>query len=150
MSALHRKRAYLGGEIQAAETALNTQRDTLSTLDAVIRRCKPDSDPELIPASRPSSWRCMFFRHDEQRRVCLDALRDAKEPMSARNVAEYAMAAKGLDVEPRVRAKITEKVRQTLHGLAAKGIVRKLIGWPDTWWELANKSSEQFTLAALA
>ena len=47
------------------------------------------------------------------------------------------MQAKGLDVEPRVQTKITENLRVVLARLAAKGITRKLINWPDTWWELA-------------
>jgi hypothetical protein len=135
--ALRRKRARLAGEIGAAQTALNRQRDQLATLDAVIRMFEPDTNPELIAAIRPCSARCLYFRRGEQMRLCLAALREAGKPVSTRYVAEYAMGMKGLDPDPKVRDKITENVRMALKRLAAKGITRKIIVWPDTWWEIA-------------
>ena len=137
LSGLHRKRAHLAGEIEAAHRDLSRQRETLATLDAVIRLFEPGGNPELIPAIRPVSRACLFFRHGEQSRLCLSALREAGKPVSCRHVAGYAIAAKGLEPEPPVRAQITESIRQTLARLAAKGIVRKIIDWPETWWELA-------------
>jgi hypothetical protein len=65
-------------------------------------------------------------------------LREAGKPVAARYVAEFAMAAKGLDPDPRVRVQIIESVRGALERLAAKGITRKLVEWPETWWELAG------------
>jgi hypothetical protein len=48
------------------------------------------------------------------------------------------MAAKGLDVEPRIKAQIAEHIRQALTRLAAKDVVRKVVQWPDVWWELVG------------
>ena len=42
------------------------------------------------------SRRNLFFRHGEQMRLCLDALREKNEPMQAPSVAEYAMLMKGV------------------------------------------------------
>jgi hypothetical protein len=140
ISGLHRKRAHLAGEVEKAQRALDRQKATLATLDAVIRLFEPDGNPELIPAIRPVSRRCFYFRRGEVPRLCLSALRESARPVQARWVAEYAMRAKGLDVEPLIAAQITEAVRQALARLEAKGVVRKLIQWPDTWWELAGSS----------
>ena len=138
ISGLRRKRAHLAGEIEAAQRALAKQRETLATLDAVILLFEPTGNPDLIPAIRPVSRRCLYFRRGEQPRLCLSALREAGKPVSTRYVAEYVMQAKGLDVEPRVQAKITENLRVVLARLAAKGITRKVVVWPDAWWELAT------------
>jgi cytochrome c553 len=73
ISGLHRKRAHLAGEIDAAQRALTAKRDMLATLDSVIRLFEPESDPELIPAIRPTSRRCLYFRRAEQMRLALAA-----------------------------------------------------------------------------
>jgi hypothetical protein len=134
--ALHRKRARMAGEIEVAQQAINRQREALATLDAVIRMFEPASNPDLIAPIRPVSRRYLYFRRGEQMRLCLSALREADKPISVRDVAEFAMAAKGLSPEARVRVQITEQVRTALGRLAAKGLVRKLVDWPETWWEL--------------
>ena len=68
----------------------------------------------------------------------MSALRESGKPTTVRVVAEYVMAAKGLDVEPPVKAQIVEHTRGALVRLAAKGITRKLVDWPDTWWEMVG------------
>ena len=134
--ALRRKRAHLAGEIEAAQRSIMRQRDVLATLDAVIRLFEPASNPELIPAIRPVSRRSLYFRHGEQPRLCVSALREAAKPVTTRHVAEYVMEAKGLVVEPAVRVALVEGVRSCLARLAGKGVVRKIVEWPEVWWEL--------------
>lgn len=137
---LHRKRARLAGEIEVAERRLAKQREVLAQVDAVIRLYEPQRNPELIPAIRPCG-RCLFFRHGEQMRLCRDALREAGQPIKARAVAEYAMAAKGLPADDwRVRDVIIEQVRIALRRLERKGAVRRIIRTPDTWWELVESA----------
>jgi len=140
--ALRRKRAHLAGEIEKAQRALSRNRDTLATLDAVIRMFEPASNPDLISSIRPCSARCLYFRRGEVARLSLTALREAGKPVSTRYLTDYALAAKGLDVDPIIKTKITETVRQALGRLAAKGITRKIIEWPDVWWELAVSRQE--------
>ena len=134
--ALHRKRARLAGEVEQLEEALTKQREALATVDAVIRLFEPDGNPELICAIRPRSRRNPFFKRGEQPRLCLDVLRSEQKPVSARYITQRMLDLRGLEVEPLVRRDIAEQVRQVLHRLADKGSVRKIIRWPETWWEL--------------
>jgi hypothetical protein len=136
--ALRRKRARLAGEIDAAQRAIARQREALATLDAVIRMFEPTSNPDMIASIRPVGRRCLYFRYGEQSRLAVCALREAGKPVAARYVAEFAMAAKGLDPDPRVREQIIESVRGALERLAAKGTTQKLVEWPETWWELVS------------
>lgn len=53
-------------------------------------------------------------------------------------VADYAIAAKGLEVDARVRARIVRQTYGALTRLARRGKLRKIIDWPDAWWELAG------------
>lgn len=134
--ALRRKRAYLAGEIAQAERQLAERRKVLATLDATIQLFAPATNPELIRAIRPTR-RGLFFRQGEQMRLCLAALREAGQPMSARQVAEYAMRAKGLptDNAPTLSS-IAVQLRAALARLAAKGMVVKIICQPNARWAL--------------
>lgn len=135
--ALRRKRAYLAGEIARAEQVLAKQREALAALDATIQLFAPTTNPDLIPAIRPTR-RGLFFRHGEQTRFCVSALREAERPLSARQVAVYAMQAKGLPTDNApILASITVQVRVALGRLEGKGMIRKIISRPDAWWELA-------------
>lgn len=136
--ALRRKRTRLAGEIVSGQQAVARKREALATLDAVIRMFEPHSNPELIAPVRPHSRRYLFFRRGEQTRICLAALREAGKPVTVRWVAEYAIAAKGLETDARVREKIVGSVRQTLERIGARGLARKIVEWPDTWWELVG------------
>jgi hypothetical protein len=138
ISALRRKRAYLAGAIEAAKKALTTQRQTLATLDAVINLFEPQGRPDLIPAIRPASRQCLFFRRGDLTRLCLSALRKAGKPVVTRYVTDYAEAAKGLTVEALVDRRINEHVRVALVRLATKGAVRNIVTWPDVRWELGD------------
>src|SRR5271168_4273081 len=93
--ALRRKRAYLAAEIAQAERQLADKYRALKNLDATIQLFEPTTTPESIQAIRPTR-RGLFFRQGEQMRLCRDALREAGGLPSARQVAEYAMRAKGL------------------------------------------------------
>jgi hypothetical protein len=135
--ALRRKRAYLAGEIGQAERQLAEKYTAPKNLDATIQLFAPTTNPELIPAIRPTR-RGLFFRQGEQMRLCRDALREAGGPLSARQVAEYAMRAKGLPVgNAPILASITVQVRVALGRLEARRLVVKIISAPDAWWALA-------------
>ena len=138
ISALRHKRARLAGEIEAAESRLAKQRETLATLDATLRLFHPDAGPSHITSVRPIS-RGILFRHGEQRRLCREAIRDAGAPIPTRLVCEYVMRAKGLDVGDRpFRAEMLEMVRPALKRMEARALVRKIIVEPEVWWELVG------------
>ena len=136
--ALRRKRAYLAGEIAQAERQLADKYRTLKTLDATIQLFAHATNPELIPAIRPTR-RGLFFREGEQMRLCITALRETGQPMSARQVAEHAMRAKGLptDNAPILRS-IAVQVRVALGRLEGKGMVVRIVSAPDAWWALVE------------
>ncbi|MGH7041891.1 MAG: hypothetical protein ACREFY_07145 [Acetobacteraceae bacterium] len=140
---LRRKRARIAGEIEATERKLTPLREALAQVDAVLRLFAPASNPELIPAIRPAA-RCLFFRHGEQMRLCVVALREAGGPARARQIAEYAMLAKGLPADnAAVRTAITVQVRIALGRLEKRGKVRRILNAPETWWELAPGARDE-------
>lgn len=137
--ALRRKRAHLAGEIEAAQRAIGKQRATLATLDAVIRMFEPASNPELIPSIRPVSARDPLFHRGEVTRLVLSAMREAGKPVRARFITDYLLAAKGLsDAATPIKERVANKVRSTLKRNARSGTVRKIVDWPDMWWELSQ------------
>jgi hypothetical protein len=67
------------------------------------------------------------------------ALHAAGKPTTCRYVTEYLIQAKGLDaMPPKVRGVFTERVRSTLAQLERRGFLRRIVEWPDTWWELVG------------
>jgi hypothetical protein len=135
MSGLRHKRAHLAGEIEAEEKRQAERRYALATLDAVIRMFEPQSNPDLIAPIRPCTIRNLFVRRGEQMRLVIQALREAAQPIPCRQVVNFCIAAKGLhDLEPQVRAQMTEHIRATLVRLAERGVARKIVERPDTWW----------------
>jgi hypothetical protein len=123
----------LAGELTQAERQLADKRKVLATLDATIHLFAPATNPELIPAVRPTR-RGLFFRLGEQMRLCLDALREAGGPMSARQVAEHTMLAKGLPVgNAPILASIAVQVRVALGRLEDEGMTVPFISEPDAW-----------------
>lgn len=81
----------------------------------------------------------MFFRHGEQQRLCLAALREAGEPRPTHWFTEYVPAAKGLPADnPDVQATVGEQTRRALVRLSQCGVVRQIVRVPEVWWELAG------------
>lgn len=105
-------------------------------LDAVILMFSPDCNPDMIPPIRPGSHG-LFFGYRELSRICVDCLREAKGPVRLDQIVDRAIEAKGFTNDTRLRKHITDTARQTLMRLARKGLVRKIMDQPDTWWELA-------------
>jgi len=72
-------------------------------------------------------------------RLCLAALREAGQPVSARQVAEHAMRAKGLPTDNEaIVGSVRVQVRVVLGRLEEKGMVGRIIFAPDAWWVLAE------------
>ena len=139
ISGLRRKRGRLAGEIASAEVSLAKLRTALEAVDATLRLFEPRTNPDLIPAIRPSHHRCLFFRHGEQPRLCIDVLRDAGRPLSVRKIAAEVIAIKGLAAaEAPVQRRIVAQIGQCLQRMERGGTVRRVLEWPDVWWELVG------------
>lgn len=139
-SALRRKRAHIAGEIAQLEKALAKLRRARDTIDATLNLFTPATNPDLIPPIRPYTSN-LFFRNGEQMRLCLDALREACKPVRTLGVTAYVMEAKGLPSEDgKLRTAILDQVRKALYRMEKRGLVRRMMTAPETWWELAPDS----------
>jgi hypothetical protein len=130
IAGLRRKRGHLAGEIEAAERALARQRALLANLDATLLLFDTTGDPSLIPAVRPVQ-RGNIFRHGEQTRLALTALRSAGRALSVKDVTECVAAGRGLDPNDcPLRLILERQVRDALMRLTRRGIVFRFEGKP--------------------
>ncbi len=138
MNALRRKHAMLLGQIEAAERAIEPLRAKFVLADATMLLFEPDAEPILIPGVRPIK-RCQWFKHGEQKRLCVRALREADAPRTTTQVARYVMAAKKLpeDGLPSLGV-IRRQVRIVMCRMEKLRAIRRIVEAPDTWWELAG------------
>lgn len=137
LSALRRKHATLLGEIEAAERALTSLRAQLGLIDATMRIFDPDADLASIRAIK-TLHRCRWFRHGEQLRLVVTALREADAPQNTTQIARFLMAAKQLPDDISVVNPMRRQARIALQRLEKKGLVRRVVVAPDLWWELAG------------
>ena len=137
ISGLRNKRARIAGEIVAAQRAIDQRREELAKLDAVILMFSPDCNPDMIPPIRPGSHG-LFFGYSELSRICIDCLREAKGPVRHDRIVDRAIEAKGFAVDARLRKHIADTARQTLNRMVQKGVVRRVLGGVDAWWELVG------------
>lgn len=137
LSGLYKKRARRAGQIKVADDAVAKQREELATLDAVIRMFEPECHPDMIPSVRPY-LRGLFFGYREVSRLTLDALREAGGPVRLDQIAAWITAAKGLPVDARLRRHIRDTARANLFRMERRGVVRRVLDEPETWWELVG------------
>ena len=140
LTALKNKRARIAGEIAANQRAVAQRQEQLAILDAVILMFAPDCNPEMIPSIRPGSHG-LFFSYRELPRLCMDYLRRAKGPVNLDQIVDHAIAVKGFVPDRRLRRHIGDTTRATLLRMARRGLVRKIVEAPETWWELAGRQS---------
>nr|WP_294553966.1 hypothetical protein [uncultured Rhodopila sp.] len=112
ISALSNKRAELAGIVSQLERQLGQQRANLAYLDATMRLFDPNIRPNTI---RPKQQRArsVWFRPGECLRLIYDELRDAVQPMTARELAERIMRVKAMPV---VDDRQRELVQKTILG----------------------------------
>ena len=137
ISGLRNKRARIAGLILADQRAIAQRQEQLAMLDAVILMFSPDCDPDMIPPIRPGSHG-LFFGYRELSRLCVDCLREADGPVRLDQIVDRAIEVKGFAPDKRLRRHIGDTTRAMLLRLARKGLVRKIVDAPDTWWELAG------------
>jgi len=137
ISALRRKRARVAGEIIQAQEVVARRTKELLAIDAVIRLFSPDCDPDMIAPIRPST-RGLFFGYREVTRLCLDIMRESRKPLTLDSIIDRVVALKSLPDDSMIRRRVYETVRSSLLRLARKGLVRRVLDEPDTWWELAR------------
>jgi hypothetical protein len=112
IGALGNKRAELAGILRQLEQQLVQQRADLAHLDATMRLFDPEIRPKDI---RPKQLRTrnVWFRPGECLRLIYDALREATQPVTTRELAERIMRVKAM---PAADDRHRELVQKTLLG----------------------------------
>jgi hypothetical protein len=132
--ALTRKRAEIAGQIEHNQLALRHLIAELDHIDAAIRIFNPDIDIQAI-RSKPVPPRHAAFK-GEVTRIVFKALREAKEPLTSRDIALRLMKERGLNPDDRELSVImVRRICACLRVQKQKGLVRNaenlgnLQGW---------------------
>ncbi len=128
------KRGELAGQVEQFRREEQRLAQELTHLDATIRLFDLDYDVGEVQPKGPRH-RQQWFVSGECRRLVLEALRDALEPLSARAVMQLVAARKAVPEDPEVRAGVQKTVQAVLRRLAAKGAARvvALDGQTQVW-----------------
>ena len=134
LHALTRKRAELSGKIEHNQLALRQLIAEMDHIDATIRIFHPDIDIGRIKPT-PVPPRHRAFK-GEVTRVCFDALREAKEPLTSRDIALRLMRERGLHPDDKELSVIMVKRVVACLGVQRKKgfacnaqIAGDLLGW---------------------
>ena len=134
VNGLVEKRAELAGEIKAAEKNLHVMRESLSHLDATIRLLAPEVQLSRISAKRRYR-RSNLFEHGELSRSVRETLRDAKAPLSSRDIAIAVLTPRGFGRDATAIKNTCGGVLRVLCSMEGAGQARKVnaSGNPALW-----------------
>jgi hypothetical protein len=138
LHALVRKRAELDGRIEERRAELRALLVEIDHVDGTIRVFNPDID---ITGIRPRPARARLAAdHGEVTRIVIDALREACEPLTSRELAISVMQARDLNLEDRELILIMAKrVRACLRYHRLKKTVRIVPAFEGSQgWEIAR------------
>ena len=134
ISGLVAKRAQLLRIRKGLETELRTVTCDLDHLEAAIRL--------FDPAQTPAARKRYAVQHRAQRghvkRFVLDALREATEPVTSRELAERWIAARGLRADDATVVLIRKRIGAVLTSMKAAGLAEPVgIAGSYSLWRLA-------------
>lgn len=129
------RRAEIASRIEANQQELRRLIIELDAVEATIRIFDPDIDIMAIHP-RPVPPRHAAFK-GEVARIVFKSLREAKQPLTSRDIAKILMRERGLNVEDKdVVVMMTKRVGACLKTQKNKGYVRALqmegstlLGW---------------------
>jgi hypothetical protein len=120
------KRAELAGELIAAEKRIAQIHLDLAAVDGALRVFDPTTVPVKIKPRRPMSAPLTPLPHGHASRVILTILREATEPLSARQIAEALAERCGMtDPSPAQRKALTDKVLSVLIRKGSHVVIRE-------------------------
>jgi hypothetical protein len=130
VGALRNKRAELTGILRQLEQQLVQQRADLAHLDAAMRLFDPEIRPNDIRPKQPRA-RNVWFRPGECLRLIYDALREATQPVTTRELAERIMRVKAMPAADDRRRELVQKTllgslnraKKTIARVEAAGVV---------------------------
>ncbi len=131
IGALRNKRAELAGMLRQLERQLVQQRANLAHVDATMRLFDPDIRPNDIRPKQPRE-RNAWFRPGECLRLIYDELREATQPVTARELAERIMRIKAIpaadnDCRERIQKTLLaslNRAKETIARVETAGVVR--------------------------
>ena len=122
ITALARKRSELSGDIQTTQAKLRQMVLDLERLDATLLMFDPDYRIEAIKPKAfrpPEDW----SKRGEMTRLILGILRQASEPLTARDVALQLIAERVLEPTDKMVRLMTKRCGVALRGQRDKGVV---------------------------
>lgn len=130
ISGLKAKRAEIDGELRLAERRLAQLAADLAAIDATLRLF----DPSVVPAAiKPRLRRGRPVASGSFTRTVMDVLREASQPLTAREIAAQSAAALGLDVgTARAMQRVIGQVRNVL-ARARDGVASEKVGDLVRW-----------------
>lgn len=139
VSALIRKRAEIAGQIEHTQSSLRQLIIDLDNLDATIRLFKPDIDLEEIKP-KPLPPRHQAYK-GEISRIVLETLRQSEKPLTAQEIAQHVMAARGLNTaDKRLVRLIGKRVGACLRHHRERGVLESQGGGGALLLWTLNKS----------
>lgn len=139
VSGLVKRRAELAGDIEKAHDCLRKMILDLENIDATILQFEPDFRVETIKPKAfrpPKDW----ANRGEMTRICLSILRQAAEPLTARDIALELLTERALNREDQKLLRLmTKRVGVALRLQRDKGVVESDQG-PGQYmlWEIAK------------
>ena len=133
------KRAELAGELAATHDRLRELVNQLEHLDATLRLVAPDMKVEAI---RPKAFRPPedWSKRGQMSRLVLSILRQAKEPLTTREIAAQMLLERAMDAEDaKILRVMTKRVATALRDQRDKGRTTSIEG-PGNYqlWEVAR------------
>jgi len=139
VTGLVKRRADLAGEVARTHDRLRQLVNDLDAIDRVLRIVAPDMEVEAI---RPKAFRPPddWSKRGQMSRLVLSILRQAKEPLTSREIAAQMLLERAMDAEDVKMLRImTKRVSTALRDQRDRGTVRSEQG-PGTYalWEVAR------------
>jgi hypothetical protein len=132
MHTLRQLHSELAGKLIDNKSEAKRITSAMKQVEAVMKLLQPGYDvrPIAIRRRKPNPWfkRGTVFRH------ALDAMRKAGRPMTAREVADAMLAAKGVQPAPNEPVRVlVNAVQASLQNHEGKSVARIGEGSPGRW-----------------
>jgi hypothetical protein len=142
LAGLVAKRAEIAGEISQTRAKLRQLIINLDHVDAAIRIFDPEFDVDGIKPKAPAALFPVSFR-GEFVRIILDMMREAKGPVTTKEIALHVMRSRDLNTtDEALIALFCRRTRGLLYHYRDRGMIRGIQGNEPgrrrfNWWELA-------------
>lgn len=132
VTALCEKYARMSGELRSLNRYVEKLRRDIAHVEATIRLFKRDWQRDHtvpIKPGKPSRW----GGRGQGLRLATDVLREAGEPLTAREIASRALAKRGIELpDSRTLTAVADSLARSLERRLGQGVIR-IEGKPLRW-----------------